>query len=423
MGRNGLSSAANALLLAVVALVGLNLRPFITGVGPLATAVGEETGLGLQGMALLTLVPMLLMGVFAFAGPSLQSRVGARRSVIAALAVLALGSFLRLFVVTGWQMVGTAALLGLGAAIVQAVFPGIVKKQFPGHVGLVMGLYSAMLMGGGALGAQMAPLVAGSAGNWRVGLAWMALPALLAVFLAARCLPLDGTRQAGGHAVARFLKRKRTWLLMACFGLVNGGYSTAVAWLAPAYQELGWTTAASGGLLAIMAVGQAVAALLLPVLARKREDRRPWLWLTLAMQAAGFAALALRPEAAPAVSAALLGAGLGGCFSLSMIVALDHLPDPAEAGVLSALMQGGGFLIAAIPPWIVAVLHDLTGGFLAGWLLHLACIVVVTGLYWHMDPRNYKRAMQPRKPVLSQTPARDEIDPIAITSQGSRTAW
>jgi CP family cyanate transporter-like MFS transporter len=49
-----------------------------------------------------------------------------------------------------------------------------------------------------------------------------------------------------------------------------------------------------------------------------------------------------------------------------MIVALDHLADPAEAGALSALMQGGGFLITALPPWIVAMLHDLTGSFMVG---------------------------------------------------------
>jgi len=83
------------LQLAVVALVGLNLRPFITGVGPLAADLSAQTGLGLQGMAMLTLVPMLLMGCFAFAGPFLQARVGARRAVIVALAVLGLASFLR----------------------------------------------------------------------------------------------------------------------------------------------------------------------------------------------------------------------------------------------------------------------------------------------------------------------------------------
>lgn len=381
------------LQLAVVALVGLNLRPFITGVGPLAADLSEQTGLGLQGMALLTLVPMLLMGCFAFAGPFLQARVGARRAVIVALAVLGIASLLRLFVATGPQIVATAALLGVGAAIVQAVFPGIIKQQFPRHVGMVMGLYSAMLMGGGAVGAQASPIVADLFGNWRAGLGWMAVPALAAMILAACYLPRDSVGVQGSNAAAGFLGRPRTWLLMACFGLVNGGYSTVVAWLAPSYQEHGWTGAASGSLLAIMALCQAVAALLLPILARGSNDLRPWLWLTLAMQAAGFAGLALWPEAVPVVWAILLGAGLGGCFALSMIVALDHLPDPAQAGALSALMQGGGFLIAAIPPWIVAVLHDFTGSFLAGWVLHLVCVAVVTVLYWRVDPRGYERAM------------------------------
>lgn len=111
------------------------------------------------------------------------------------------------------------------------------------------------------------------------------------------------------------------------------------------------------------------------------------------MQAAGLAALAPPPEAAPLASAMLLGAGLGGCFSLSMIVALDHLPDPAEAGTLSALMQGGGFLMTALPPWLVAVLHEATGSFVAGWLLHAASAVVLAILYRRVSPASYAGAM------------------------------
>lgn len=381
------------LLLAAIVLVGLNLRPFITGIGPLAADISAQTGLGLQGIALLTLVPMFLMGVLAFGAPFLQARFGARRSIIAALVILAVASLLRLFVTNGWQMVATAALLGLGAAVVQAMFPGVIKRHYPARVGMVMGLYSAMLMGGGALGAQLSPLVAGATGDWHAGLAWMAIPAGLALLLVAHGLPRDSHGVEGANKAGTFLQRPRTWLLMACFGLVNGGYSTAVAWLAPYYQDLGWTAAQSGGLLAVMAVAQAGAALVLPVLADKREDRRPWVWLTLAMQAIGFAALAMRPEVAPLVSVAILGAGLGGCFALTMIVALDHLPDPAEAGALSALMQGGGFLLAALPPWIIAVLHDLTGGFAAGWLMHLVCVAIVVVLYWQVTPASYGRAM------------------------------
>jgi CP family cyanate transporter-like MFS transporter len=324
---------------------------------------------------------------------------------------------LRLFATSGWQMVGTAALLGLGAAIVQAVFPGIVKQQFPRQVAVVMGLYSATLMGGGALGAQASPLIATAAGDWHIGLAWMAVPAGLALWLAWRCLPRDANIRQGGASTLALLRRSRAWLLMACFGLVNGGYATVVAWLAPFYLEHGWSAAASGSLLAIVAVSQALAALVLPALA-KGEDRRPWLWLTLAMQAAGFGALAFWPEAAPLASAILLGAGLGGCFSISMIVALDHLSNPVEAGTLSALMQGGGFLITALPPWIVAVLHEQTGSFVAGWLLHLVSAIIVAVLYWRINPASYAKAMglSGRHPDLAGTSAARTPAPSSATA-------
>ena len=211
-------------LLLVVAIVGLNLRPFITGVGPLAEGIRDETGLGLQGLSLLTLVPMLLMGLVGFAGPSLQSAVGVRRSIIAALAVLCVGSLLRLFSVTGWELIGTAALIGCGAAIVQAMFPGVVKRVFPGHVAKVMGLYSAMLMSGGALGAKASPIIAGHAGSWHLGLAWLALPAGLAVLLAAVYLPAneqsesrrkrdDGAVETAARLAAHAVLRSRQWRL------------------------------------------------------------------------------------------------------------------------------------------------------------------------------------------------------------------
>ena len=359
-GTRAGNPAPAGLLLAAIALVALNLRPFIAGIGPLAADIGAHTGLDLKRMSLLTLVPMLLMGLVAFAGPAVQARLGGRRAVLLALALLAAGSSLRL-ASAGWQLIGTAAMLGLGAAVVQAVLPGIIKRQFPRHVGVVMGLYSSMLMAGGALGAQLSPLAAAASGDWRIGLAWMAVPALLALALAARSLPPD-------EAVRSAWRPRRAAARLAADGLlrpgqrrlfVGGGVAGAV--LSGAGLERGGQRQPARG-----PVCQAAAALLLPVLARKHEDRRPWLWLTLVLQAAGFAALAWRPDAAPIAWAMLLGAGLGGCFALSLIVALDHLPDPLRAGVLSSYVQGGGFLIAAAPPWIVAALREATGAFATG---------------------------------------------------------
>jgi len=178
-------------LLMLVVLVGLNLRPFLTASGPLAASIRGDTGMTLQGMALLTLVPMGLMGLLAFAGPSVQAALGARRAVILALAVMAIGSFGRFFAATSGALILTAALLGIGVAIVQAVFPGILKRHFAGHLTVVMGLYSATLMGGGALGARLSPMVAGAARGWHAGLGWLAGPAALAALAAAWILPRE----------------------------------------------------------------------------------------------------------------------------------------------------------------------------------------------------------------------------------------
>ncbi|CPQ28389.1 membrane transport protein [Bordetella pertussis] len=104
------------------------------------------------------------------------------------------------------------------------------------------------------------------------------------------------------------MRRPRTWLLIAAFGLVNGGYSSMVAWLAPAVQAQGWSIAQSGDLMVAMTIAQAAAALTLPALAARRPDRRPWLYATLAMQAMGFAGMAFWPAAAP-LAWALIGGG------------------------------------------------------------------------------------------------------------------
>ena len=389
-----------SLWLAVVVVTALNLRPFLTAIGPLAHDIAAATGLDLRGMAWLTLLPMLLMGLGAWCGPALQQRMGARHVLLDALAVLATGSALRAWAPSGGALIATAAVCGLGVAFVQAVFPGIIKRQFPGHVAPVMGLYSAALMGGGALGAQLTPLVA-QGGAWRGALAWWALPVVVALALAWQALPRTATpahNAIAQHAPASgtrwMLRRPRTWLLMACFGLVNGGYASVVAWLAPFYQSHGWSAARSGSLVAWMALAQACAALLLPLLAARQRDRRPWLWLTLALQAIGFAALVLWPDAAPRTWALLLGAGLGGSFALTMVVVLDHLPDPAQAGALSALMQGGGFLLAALAPWVIAVLHGASGSFASGWLAHLGCVAVVALLTVGFAPQRYAAVMR-----------------------------
>ena len=380
-------------MLALVVLVGLNLRPFLAAPAPILTEIVADTGLGYGGIAMLTLLPMFLMGVGAFVAPGLQVRIGTRRGLLAALAVLLAGSALRLFAHDGLTLIATAALCGIGVAFIQAAFPGIIKARFPTSVPVVTGLYSGVMMAGGAFGARLMPVLVHAGFSWRAALAWLALPVALALAAAWRILSDVEAKKPDGTLTRRLLRRPRTWALMAAFGLVNAGYSSMIAWLAPYYQAQGWTSADGSGLVAVMAACQAAAALGLPFLARGNIDRRRWLWLTIAFQIVGFFGLARAPELAPVVWAGLCGAGLGGSFALAIVTALDHLPRPEQAGALAALMQGGGFLIAAIGPYAMALLHDWTGGFAAGWYLHLGCVLVTALLYLRFDPRSYPVAM------------------------------
>lgn len=85
--------------------------------------------------------------------------------------------------------------------------------------------------------------------------------------------------------------------------------------------------------------------------------------------------------------------GLGGCFSLCLIVSLDHLPGARAAGALAAFVQGIGFLITAVGPWLVGALRDGGGDFVDAWWLHGAIALCMLLLSACFNPAGYERSM------------------------------
>ncbi|TFF55403.1 MULTISPECIES: cyanate transporter [Comamonas] len=394
------------LWLVVVILVTINLRPFLTAPGPLAPTIQQATGMDLRSFSWLTLLPMALMGIGGWLAPTALRRWGARAAICASLLLIALGCALRLTPAgdaTGSLLIATAGLCGAGVALAQSILPGLIKRQSPHNVAPMMGLYSAALMGGGALSAQLSPVAMQLGLSWQASLAIWAIPVLLALPLAWYALTLMREPVAPAPSAPRIqadsdtgwlLRRGRTWLLLISFGLMNGGYGSTVAWLAPFYQTHGWTATQSGSLLAILSIAQAASALAMPALARRSLDRRSWVVLALLLQIIGFAGLGLWPDAMPTLNAIVLGLGLGGCFSLFMLVALDHLPSPTQAGALNSLMQGGGFILAALAPLVMAQLHQISDSWMTGWLYQAGVAALVCLLVTRFNPQGYPQAMQ-----------------------------
>lgn len=380
-------------MLVLVILTGLNLRPFLTAIGPLAQAIDQRLVLGMDTLAWLTLLPLWLIGIGVLLTPSLRRRASAYQLLGAALLLLGIGSAMRFDAKSGALLIASAALCGLGSALVQGVLPALIKQAFTRKVPLVMGIFSACMMGGGALGASLTPRLAVSL-DWSRALAFWSLPVLLALVWLGWKVRLPSTAAVAiPNGEQRLITLPRSWLLIVCFGIINSGYGIVVAWLAPAYMVQGWSAAQAGELVAWLALAQTASGLGLPLLAARNLDRRPWMGLAITMQLAGFAGLWLAPQAAPVIWCMLCGAGLGGSFSLIMVIALDHLPDPRRAGTLSALMQGFGFMLAATGPWVAARLYHYMGDFAAAWQWQLGGLLLMSLLVMRLDPRHYPRVM------------------------------
>ncbi|MCY1341676.1 putative transporter YycB [compost metagenome] len=379
-------------LLVIVAL-GINLRPILTSIGPLLAEIRSATGLGFQGASLLTVLPVLCMGLFALALPWLGPRLGESRGMLCGLLAIAAACLWRLLLDSGLALILSAVLAGTGVAIIQALVPGVIKRWFPHKVPAAMGLYSASLMAGGGCAAVLAPVVAEQFSRWQSGLGVWLLLALLGLALWGLARPREMAAATRAPRGEHYFASRRAWLLAIYFGLINGGYTSMVAWLPVYYRQLDWSAQASGQLIGLMTIFQVLAALSMPILSRRSPDRRALLCLSLLIQLAGFAGLLLAPLHLPGVWVALIGYGLGACFALSLTLTLDHLPDPGAAGRLAAFVQGIGFIITGIIPYVTGWLRDVTGSFQASWLLLAVSIVLMLGVTLRFAPGGYARAM------------------------------
>ena len=384
---------ATWLMLGIV-LVGLNLRPSMAAVGPLLSAIRGDIALSFSVASLLTMLPVMAMGLAMFFAMGISQRLGEQRTVLTSLAIIGLATVARLFVDSAAELIVSAVLAGFGIALIQALMPAFIKSRFPDNVALCMGLYVTSIMGGAAIAASFAPLVMSRTGSWRVGLAiWAGLALLALLFWWAQRV---NTPRGSAPAVRKqsFFKHSRAWLLAIFFGLGTASYTCVLAWLAPYYVEKGWSEQNAGLLLGFLTAMEVISGLVVPAIANRSRDRRVVLMALLGLIIGGFCGLILSPQYLSLLWPCLLGLGIGGLFPMSLIVSLDHLDNPQRAGGLTAFVQGIGYLIAGLSPLMAGMIRDQLGSFEWAWWSLTAVMVVMLLMVWRFDPRHYARQFQ-----------------------------
>ena len=378
-------------------LIALNLRIGVASVGPVLPLIREDLGLSATAASLLTTIPVVAFGAFAFLTPPLAKRWGFAKLLGVTMVVLALGFALRLHPSLLGLFAGTV-MVGAAIAIGNVVMPAAIKQDFPRRTGLMMGLYATVLFIGAALASGLtAPLATALDGQWRPALALWAIPAVIALLVWLPQMfrrtggetPHDGSSNAGnavrttplGAATTtqaepsfrRLMRDPLAWAITAHMGLQSMAYYTFLTWVPTLLQDHGMDPNAAGYLVSYSTAPAIVTSLLAPfVIGRLRPE---WLSVVLSVLpfAVAYVGLSVAPLSGAMIWMTLLGIGQGLAFSLAMSFIVRRSPDAKHTGHVSTLAQGVGYLMAGLGPLGIGMLHTATDG----WTLPLLALGVL----------------------------------------------
>lgn len=360
--------SSQALLVMGLLVVAANLRPALTGVGPLLDRVQADLELAPGAAGLLTTLPLLAFAVISPVVPRLATRWGPERLLGVALVVLAIGVAVRWVPEAIGMFTGTL-LIGAGIAVGNVLLPSLIKRDFPTKVGLLTSAYATVMGGVAAVASGVAVPIAQSApGGWYTALGCWIVLAIVALVV---WLPQLRTPPAvvGGIRRHRLPWGSRlAWAVTAFMGLQSLGFYVAVTWLPQVFQDGGISAARAGWLLFVFQVVAVLTSLAVPALLRRRRDQRAVAALSSAVLLAGYLGLLTVPGWA-LVWSVVLGLGGGACLVLALAFLSLRAPDATAAGALSAMAQSIGYLLAAAGPAAFGLLHTISAGWQAPLLL------------------------------------------------------
>jgi CP family cyanate transporter-like MFS transporter len=381
---------------AAILLVGLNLRPLLASVGPLLDTIQHDTALGDTGASLLTAVPVMLMGLCLLGTGRVQALLGPHAGILLGMVLIATACLGRLIVPDAPMLIGTAILGGMGIATVQALMPAVIRRHYGARAAGMMGLYSTAIMG-----AHCSPALPARASRRTVAgrsrsACGVDLPcSAWACGKVPACHRQEHRRHAGRHtgsgpdsghpAIAAIAARLDiAVLLRPGHRRLYARSGLAAALLHPAGLVVGGSRnpAVAGD----SGRGRGRHRRVVP--GEQVSRSAPLLFPAIGALLAGLLCLTLAPLALAWLAAILVGTGIGALFPLSLIVAMDHGEDPAQAGQIVGFVQGGGYLLAALLPFGAGVMRAHLSDLAPAWWLMIGLCGVLPSLPPACAPAN-----------------------------------
>ena len=368
--------AGRTLALLGIVLVAFNLRTAVASLAPILGQLEQEIPVSTTLVGLLGMLPPLCYAAFGIATPVVARRFGLEPSLIVALVALVAGLAGRGLAPSAWWLLAASTLTFAAIGVGNVLLPPLVKRYFPDRIGLLTTIFVTAM----SVSTFVPPLVAvplADAAGWRASLWVWAVVAMTAIvpWIALLVHPRRGVaaelpEEAEPGMLRHALRSRLAWALAVVFSVSGFNAYALFAWLPSILEQTaGSTPAQAGALLSLYAAMGLPAGIAVPVLAERHGRVRSLIAVGVVSIVVGYAGLIVAPAAASGLWVAFEGIGTL-LFPLALVLINLRTRTHAGAVALSGFVQSAGYLMVAVGPLAVALLHEATGGWTAPlWLL------------------------------------------------------
>ncbi|SEJ33797.1 MFS transporter, CP family, cyanate transporter [Bhargavaea ginsengi] len=372
---------ATVLLLLGVVFIAFTLRSPLTSVGPVISSIMEDLSISGTTAGFLTTIPLLAFAAVSPAVPKIADRIGMARSLFIALLILAIGIVLRSSGGTG-LLIGGTFLLGVAIAFGNVLLPGLVKMNFPLHVGLMTGIYTvSMNLSAGLAAGVSAPFAFATPLGWRMSLGvWVLLAVIAAIIWLPQVIKqpvLDASGSAKGPAPRPLWKSPLAWGVTLFMGLQSVMFFTTAAWVPEVLTDRGMDAERAGWMFSLVQFSQIPFTFMIPIIAGRMKDQRILVILITAGYLAGYGGLLSGNLSLTPLWMILMGISGGAAFGLAMMFFALRTNTPSESAALSGMGQSLGYLLASAGPVLFGAFHDLYGNWTASLWMFIVTIILL----------------------------------------------
>lgn len=378
--------SSNLLLIGLI-MIGLVLRVPFTSIPPVLTNIAQGLHIPVGELGTLTTIPLLMFAICSPFASKIASRFGYAATFVGVLIVLALGSLVRIFNVP-FLFIGTA-LIGMAIAFLNVLMPAAVMNYFPNRIGIITSIYTTVMTCATALMSALAvPITQGS--SWKTLL--IIITGLVLLTWGIWLVNLKGDQHISNETAEQtdaikdsVWKNKDAWIMLFFSGLQSLLFYTGLTWLPTMASDAGLSQTAAGNLSGIYSLIGIPFSIILPAFIEKLalKSRR---WVILSFDSLGIIGVAMLLHQQSSfgywlVVTLLIGCSTGALFPYLMTSFSLKASTAQRSAELSGMSQAGGYLIAAIGPFIFGYGHTL----FHSWTLVTWCLLILTVLMTIMN--------------------------------------